>query len=251
MSKFNPSKLSVEFKDGVTPTEPIIPRRYTLTHSDITAELFLTIGKYYDFNKINDTRDEVLGEWILLNDKYFFTVNLHLDGPNGLFMTPIRDKIFVKELPLALKAIRYGDNEFFNSHLALDLAPIIVYFNSADPKFNRIENWGTFSDYNVTRIFRDYEISSFIKLSNSYNNKHDLVIYINEILIVENLSYRSSTEPIPYSPGKCKMTIFQNNQNTVPLIQTVLNILPNYILNVYIVEINSQTGIYTIPQPIK
>jgi hypothetical protein len=40
MSKLNPEKLSVEFRQGVTPTEPIILRRYTLTHSDITAELF-------------------------------------------------------------------------------------------------------------------------------------------------------------------------------------------------------------------
>lgn len=40
MSKLNPEKLSVEFRDGVTGTEPILGRRYTLTHSDITAELF-------------------------------------------------------------------------------------------------------------------------------------------------------------------------------------------------------------------
>lgn len=40
MSKLNPEKLSVEFRVGVTFAELIIPRRYTLTHSDITAELF-------------------------------------------------------------------------------------------------------------------------------------------------------------------------------------------------------------------
>jgi hypothetical protein len=61
MSKLNPEKLSVEFRQGVTPTEPIIPRRYTLTHSDITAELFLTIGSYYAYDKITAMRDEVLG----------------------------------------------------------------------------------------------------------------------------------------------------------------------------------------------
>jgi len=46
MSKLNLEKLSVGFREGVTSTSPIVPRRYTLTHSDITAiaELFLTIG---------------------------------------------------------------------------------------------------------------------------------------------------------------------------------------------------------------
>lgn len=65
MSDFNPDKLSVEFRKGVTTTEPIIPRCYTLTHSDITAELFLTIGLTYAYDKIdNNMRDEVLGQWI-------------------------------------------------------------------------------------------------------------------------------------------------------------------------------------------
>ena len=44
MSRLKPEKLSVEFRKGVTTTEPIIPRRYTLTPSYITADLFLTIG---------------------------------------------------------------------------------------------------------------------------------------------------------------------------------------------------------------
>lgn len=40
MNKFNTDKLSVEFRNGVTSTGPTLGRRYTLTHSDITAELF-------------------------------------------------------------------------------------------------------------------------------------------------------------------------------------------------------------------
>jgi hypothetical protein len=31
----------------VTAAEPVISRYYTLTHSDVTGELFLTIGKQY------------------------------------------------------------------------------------------------------------------------------------------------------------------------------------------------------------
>ncbi|NFF79280.1 hypothetical protein FCV38_20465, partial [Clostridium sporogenes] len=74
MSKLNPEKLSVEFRDGVTSTEPILGRRYTLTHSDITAELFLTIGLTYAYDKISSMRDEVLGEWIEKGKNYFFHV---------------------------------------------------------------------------------------------------------------------------------------------------------------------------------
>jgi hypothetical protein len=43
-NRLRPEKLGVKYVAGVGPTDPISPRRYTLTHSDITAELFLTIG---------------------------------------------------------------------------------------------------------------------------------------------------------------------------------------------------------------
>jgi Staygreen protein len=52
LSKFIPEKLSVIYKDSVTATEPVIPRRYTLTHSDITGDLFLTIGVNYAWDKV-------------------------------------------------------------------------------------------------------------------------------------------------------------------------------------------------------
>lgn len=150
MSKLNPEKLSVEFREGVTTTEPIIPRRYTLTHSDITAELFLTIGLNYALDKTNSTRDEVLGEWINENG-YLFYAYLYIDGNGqyGPMVKAIRNFIFMRELPLALEAIRYGDSEFFSAHPELDSSPIMVSFISDSKKYNRVENWGTFSDYDI------------------------------------------------------------------------------------------------------
>jgi len=150
MSKLNPEKLSVELRQGVTSTKPIIPRRYTLTHSDITAELFLTIGLNYAYDKISAMRDEVLGEWVNVKNQYFYRVYLYVDGQFGAAAAVIRNRIFVRELPLALEAIRYGDDKFFSVHPELNHVPIIVYFISTIPKFNRIENWGTFSKYEIS-----------------------------------------------------------------------------------------------------
>lgn len=61
----------------------------------------------------------------------------------------ILKNVIRKELPLALEAIRYGDNEFFNKYAELDYVPIIVCFQSTDPMYNTVEIWGTFSDYNI------------------------------------------------------------------------------------------------------
>ena len=147
VERLNPEKLSVEYKCGVTPTEPIFERKYTLTHSDITAELFLTIGLKYAYEKINKMRDEVLAEWRIYNGYPFLYVYIYVDGQFGPGMAAIRNVIFRRELPLALEAIRYGDREFFIAHPLLDNAPIWIYFDSMNPNYNRFENWGTPKDY--------------------------------------------------------------------------------------------------------
>lgn len=174
MTRLNPEKLSVDFRKGVTTTEPIIPRCYTLTHSDITAELFLTIGLNYAYDKISAMRDEVLGEWIQTGDQYFFHVYLYVDGQSGPMETPLRNSVFIRELPLALQAIRYGDSYFFDSHSDLDAAPIIVYFISVNPYFNRIENWGIFENYDINKSCKHTE-------SNSSGNAYLLDIKIGDV----------------------------------------------------------------------
>lgn len=156
MSRLNPEKLTVEFREGVTTTEPIIPRLYTLTHSDTTAELFLVIGNEFAYDNITPSRDEVLGEWVNQDEIYYYYVYLQVDGTvdnSEVF----RNIVFRRELPLALEAIRYGDREFFEAHSDLDRAPIIVFFQSENPIYNKIENWGSFSDYGVDASIGAFE----------------------------------------------------------------------------------------------
>lgn len=149
MSEFNPDKLTVEFMEGVTEVSPLIPRRYTLTHSDITGELFLTIGLDFDYGKITLIRDEVLGEWIWLEEGIQYHVYLYVDGELGQGRAEIRETIFRRELPLALSAIRYGDRFFFHRWTEFDHDPIIVHFQFTNTEQNKTEYWGTFSDYVV------------------------------------------------------------------------------------------------------
>lgn len=150
LPKLKPEKLFVEYRQGITKKEPIFNRYYTLTHSDETGELFLTIGSMYAFDKVNSMRDEVLGQWIKYNDEYFFYIYLLIDGGEiPPSKAEIRDKIFRKELPLALEAIRYGDRELFKANKELDNAHIIVFFSSSMQEYNNIEKWGKLSDYNL------------------------------------------------------------------------------------------------------
>jgi len=151
VTKFNSERLSVEYRNGVTATEPIIPRNYTLTHSDFTGELFLTIGTQFAWDKVNpDMRDEVLGEWKTNRNYLYYNVYLLIDqGEHDLTVATRRYETFRRELPLALTAIRYGDRFLFDLYPNLDRALIIVNFMSTHPQFARQESWGTFNSYSI------------------------------------------------------------------------------------------------------
>lgn len=147
MSIFNAEKLFVDYRDGVTATEPIIPRKYTLTHSDYTGELFLTIGTEFAWDKVNpNMKDEVIGEWKSNGNCLHYNIFLYIDGGEYDIQTATRrNEVFRRELPHALTAIRYGDRALFDIYPDLNHAPIVVNYLSAYPQFTKQENWGTFN----------------------------------------------------------------------------------------------------------
>jgi hypothetical protein len=64
MGRLIADKLHVRFAAGTTPDGPVSPRRYTLTHSDATGDLYLTIGADHDLRQLRGVqarfmRDEV------------------------------------------------------------------------------------------------------------------------------------------------------------------------------------------------
>lgn len=147
MFEFIPEKLFLESQDEECYDNNFIPRRYTLTHSDDTGQLFLMVGKDYDYSKVNEVDDEVLAEWVMDDDKYILKVYVEVDGNDDLTQTVERERIFREELPLALKAIVYGDSTFLDKHEFLKDSSIVISFKSKLPEYNKVENWGTIKDY--------------------------------------------------------------------------------------------------------
>ena len=152
MSRLKSEKLHVVFAAGVTPDGPITPRRYTLTHSDATGDLYLTIGPDYDREQISGLyarfmRDEVLAEWQSGADGPALHVHCHVSGGLVLGAAGWRYAIFRRELPLVLEAFRFGDQQLFEMEPGLDEAPIWVHFHATQPRYNRTESWGAPADY--------------------------------------------------------------------------------------------------------
>jgi hypothetical protein len=154
MSRLQPGRLHVRLEGGLSAEGPGTPRRYTLTHSDASGELFLTIGREYDGNQISGwytrlMRDEVLAEWREQEDGPSLHVYCHVSGGLVFGSASFRYNIFRRELPLVLEALRYGDRRLFEAHPELDEAPVRVHFHSSRRRYHRRERWGTPADYRL------------------------------------------------------------------------------------------------------
>ena len=201
MSKFQPEKLNVSYKDEIRTKTFLLPRKYTLTHSDESGGLFLSIGKKYDFDQINyNVRDEVLGSWEK-DDKEYLLITLEVDNGDDISNTIKRDKIFRQEIVLALMAIVYGDNLFFENNKELYEAPVRVKFNSKFSEYDTLEDWGMVKDYkyNLDRynnelpnykfnpfpILPPVQTPGYIKAINEKKKKRDNAIEMALITILD------------------------------------------------------------------
>lgn len=148
MKKINPKKVFTEFRDGVNKIEPIEGRKYTVTHSDKTGDLFVTIGLKYAEDKIDKLRDELLLTWTYSDERLKLIGQVLIDN-EVIKNSRIRNIIFKKEMPLALQAIRYADRELFQLNKSLDDIPIEIQFISQSEKYNKIIEFGTMKEYEV------------------------------------------------------------------------------------------------------
>lgn len=131
---------------GTGRDRPLAPRRYTLTHSDRTGHIFLSIGADYDAAALRTLqvrleRDEVLGEWVVDDEP---RLELHMAAQGGLpvFGTGrMRVVIFRRYRELVLDALRSGDSALSAAHPEIRGAPVVARFHWRRGREER-EDWG-------------------------------------------------------------------------------------------------------------
>jgi hypothetical protein len=151
MTRLIPEKLKVRYLEGVTQTDPITPRRYTLTHSDATGDLTLTIGEEYDQKQFSGwytrlMRDEVLAEWVKRFESYSLEVYCHISGGLVFGGASMRESIFLNEMSLVLEAFRFGDRLLFDKYPELEKAAIMIHLQKSGKDY-RVVEMGTPNKY--------------------------------------------------------------------------------------------------------
>ena len=152
MNRLNPEKLHVKNLTGSSINTRNLLRRYTITHSDATGNLFLTISDNYDKKQVSGLytrlmRDEVRAELFKIDNHQELKIFCHVSGGLVFGTAKWRSNIFHTELPLVLEAIRYGDRSLFETNPDLDQIPVTVYFQSHNSQYNQVETRGVIADY--------------------------------------------------------------------------------------------------------
>jgi len=152
MPHFKPEKLHVKYMPGVTECSPKTLRCYTLTHSDSTGDLFLSIGQCYDTEKISKRytrfmRDEVLAELKCGNDELSLNLHYHVSGGFVFGTAKLRYKILCHYVSYNIQAIIFGDELFFDENPEFDQATILVHFHSSNKKYEKTKKWGMVGEY--------------------------------------------------------------------------------------------------------
>lgn len=149
---FQPAKLTVSMLPGTSCSLPSTSRRYTLTHNDITGELWLSIGNQYNRDQISGfytrlLRDEVTAEWRQVGQSHQLHVFCHVSGEERWLAPPfLRNYIFRREMALVLDCMVYADRDLFESSPSLLEAEVFVHFQSSVAELDRTENWGQLGD---------------------------------------------------------------------------------------------------------
>lgn len=148
MVYIDPEKLHVVKLDN---GKKVFPRRYTLTHSDSSGDLYLTIAPDYNKKQISGLytrfmRDEVLAEWLNENNNPQLHVYCHVIGGLVFGGKRMRESIFRREMPLVLTAFRMGDADFITENPDFDNSQVIIHYQKAGKDY-LIENFGKLSEY--------------------------------------------------------------------------------------------------------
>ena len=147
MRELNPQKVFVQYRGTMKPYEPVLNRKYTITHSDTTAELFVFVAENYAEDQITKMHDEVRIAFEQSEKGLALLGSVIVDGEGVKGNPYIRNKIFYNEMPTALQALRQADRFIFTKDPALDNTSVLIHFISSRPVYDRTYDFGVIGNY--------------------------------------------------------------------------------------------------------
>ncbi|WP_312940732.1 staygreen family protein [Oscillibacter sp.] len=147
MRQLNPEKVFAQYRDIINPYEPVVGRKYTVTHSDATADLFVFIASSFAEDQVTRMHDDVKIGWEQTDRGLALIGSVIVDGEDVQGNPNNRNRIFLTEMPIALQALRHADRFLFDNNPAIDRASVLIHFISSDPSYDKTYTFGEIGYY--------------------------------------------------------------------------------------------------------
>jgi hypothetical protein len=117
-----------------------LPRRYTCTYHKKIGSLY--IGHDYNKDLLSSANHQsgITGKWIKINNKYEIHFKVLLSTKDNT-NSHSRNKSFCKKLSVVLESIANTELLLLKEYPHLGNTRILVYFQSIDNNYDRVENW--------------------------------------------------------------------------------------------------------------
>ena len=145
--ELSPNRIFAQYRDKIQPYQPVPGRKYTITHSDTTGQLFVFIAGEYAEDQINEMRQEVRLEWQKAKRGYVLSGSVQVDINGYELSSKMRSEAFYSEMPNALQALRQADRFLFERYPVLDSAPVFIQFVSDNSSYGKTYDFGTIGTY--------------------------------------------------------------------------------------------------------
>ncbi|MBE6183358.1 staygreen family protein [Heyndrickxia ginsengihumi] len=139
------NQTSITMIPPVTAYFPLQGRKYTATYSDITGDIYVSVGNRFTINPTNiNSYDCLKAEWKTYLGEYALscTIDLHCEEHEKT-LARVKYLIYKKELPNLLAVMLESDKPFLHYYPLLLDAPIKVEMTSNFPEFRQILYMGT------------------------------------------------------------------------------------------------------------
>ncbi|MGV3466886.1 MAG: staygreen family protein [Heyndrickxia sp.] len=154
MSEWTSETFSVNIAPPATAFYPLEGRKYTISQSEYTGNLFLSISNQFSNLVVDSNLLEILqAEWITFMGEYALKGKISINGSdNDRRLTQVRCMIFQKDLPELIRALVTADQQFFKNYPLLLDAPIIIHFDTTFPEFSGSFHLGSPRQYLMKAI---------------------------------------------------------------------------------------------------
>ncbi|MDT2044817.1 hypothetical protein CHN50_07805 [Priestia aryabhattai] len=143
----SPRQVDVTYGLGITPTEPMIPRKYTIFPSHQSSIPSIYVGLEFAYDHISKSRNECLASFLFNKGFYSLSLYFYIDHTISEDTALERYMHLLEILPLYLNTLYHSEKAFFQRHPLLEHCPIFLYIDSAHSFLDRKKSLGALYQY--------------------------------------------------------------------------------------------------------